>query len=72
MYIVGFTAITFSNSCTYFSIHNDLDLGKHEHLEVTLDMILKKKFLAIWGHWYPCFGFLVTSPLGFKAKVGSA
>ena len=25
-----------------------------------------------WGHWYPCFGLLVTSPLGFKAKVGSA
>ena len=21
------------------------------------------------GHWYPCFGFLVTSPLGFKARV---
>ena len=36
-----------------------------------------KKFLAdthvfFWGHWYPCFGFLVTSPLGFKARVGSA
>ena len=25
-----------------------------------------------WGHWYPCFGFLVTSLLGFKARVGSA
>ena len=25
-----------------------------------------------WGHWYPCFGFLVTSSLGFKARVGSA
>ena len=24
------------------------------------------------GHWYPCFGFLVTSPMGFKARVGSA
>ena len=24
------------------------------------------------GHWYPCFGFLVTSLLGFKARVGSA
>ena len=23
-------------------------------------------------HWYPCFGFLVTSPLGFKARLGSA
>ena len=25
-----------------------------------------------WGHWYPCFGFLVTSLLGFKARVSSA
>ena len=26
----------------------------------------------LWGHWYPSFGLLVTSPLGFKARVGSA
>ena len=25
----------------------------------------------LWGHWYPRFGLLVTSPLAFKAKVGS-
>ena len=25
--------------------------------------------VLFWGHWYPCLGFLVTSPLGFK--VGS-
>ena len=24
------------------------------------------------GHWYPCFEFLVMSPIGFKARVGSA
>ena len=35
------------------------------------------KFLAdthvlFWGHWYPFFGFLVMSPRGFKARVGSA
>ena len=23
-----------------------------------------------WGHWYPCFGFLVTSPLGFQSQSG--
>ena len=23
-------------------------------------------------HWYPCFGFLVTPPLGCKARTGSA
>ena len=22
-----------------------------------------------WGHWYPCFGLLVVSALGFKARV---
>ena len=22
----------------------------------------------LWGHWYPCFGLQVMSPLGFKAK----
>ena len=26
----------------------------------------------LWGHWYPYLGLLVTSPLGFKARVGSA
>ena len=24
------------------------------------------------GNWYPCYGFLVTSAMGFKARVGSA
>ena len=28
--------------------------------------------VLFWDHWYPCIGFLVTSPLGFKARVGSA
>ena len=27
--------------------------------------------IILWGHWYPCFGLLVTSPLGFKSRVGS-
>ena len=26
----------------------------------------------LWGHWYPCFRLLVTSPLAFKARVSSA
>ena len=29
---------------------------------------LKKK---LWGHWYPCFGLLMMSPLGFKVRMGS-
>ena len=36
-------------------------------------LFLKKNFLKdtcpFWGLWYPCFGFLVTSPLGLKARV---
>ena len=27
--------------------------------------------VLFWGHWYPCFGFLVISPPGFKARLGS-
>ena len=23
----------------------------------------------LWGHWYPCFGLLVISVLGFKTRV---
>ena len=25
--------------------------------------------VLFWGHWYPCFGFPVMSPLGFKSRV---
>ena len=25
----------------------------------------------LWGYWYPCFGLLVMSPLGFKVRVES-
>ena len=28
--------------------------------------------VLFWGHWCHCFGFLVTSPLGFKVRVGAA
>ena len=40
--------------------------------EITFFFFLK--FLAdthvlFWGHWYPCFGFLVMSLLGFKAEA---
>ena len=40
-----------------------------------LTFFLKKIFVGThilsWGHLYPCFGLLVMSPLGFKARVGS-
>ena len=28
-------------------------------------------FYFLWGNWYPCFGLLVTSTMGFKARVVS-
>ena len=28
--------------------------------------------VLFWGHWYPCFVFLVMFPLRFKARLGSA
>ena len=33
---------------------------------ILIGIFLKRSFL-----WYPCFGLLVTSPLGFKARVAS-
>ena len=42
----------------------------HYHLYLFLFLLIfgvHESFL--WGHWYPCFGLLVTSPLGFKARV---
>ena len=33
---------------------------------------LEDAHVLFWGHWYPCFGLLVMSPLGFKARVGSS
>ena len=31
--------------------------------------ILENTGPFLWGHWYPCFGLLVTSALGFQAIV---
>ena len=53
-------------------------LPQYKHLSTYSFFFLffKKVFgrthVLFWGHWYPCFGFLVTSPLGLKARVGSA
>ena len=48
-----------------------------DHLDILFFFFCKKKsfwrtHVLFWGHWYRCFGFLVTSPLGFKERVGSA
>ena len=47
-------------------------LFKTEKQDRTETFFFWRTHVLFWGHWYPCFGFLVTSPLGFKARVGSA
>ena len=43
--------------------------------EIDISKIFLKYFwwtrVHFWGHWYPCFGLLVMSALGIKARVGS-
>ena len=64
------------NYLVIFALKSDMNLHISPLLLVYL--LLFFKFLtdtcSFWGggHWYPCFGFLVTSPLGFKARVDSA
>ena len=45
------------------------------HLVCNLLKLFLKKFwwthVHFWCHWYLCFGLLVTSSLGFKARVSS-
>ena len=36
-----------------------------------LKILFWRTQVLLYGHWYPCFGLLVMSPLGFKARVGS-
>ena len=52
----------------------DSDVHKYHWSRSALSPLASCYFSRVlfWGHWYPCFGFLVTSPLGFKARVGSA
>ena len=68
--------------------HNPADYGQFNSIELNLNISVSlhncfffflvfffnfgRHMSFFWGHWYPCFGFLVTSPLGLKARVGSA
>ena len=52
-----------------------ITLQHRSHQQISLFNFLKifgghESFL--WGHWYPCFGLLVTSPVIVRARVGSA
>ena len=57
-----------------FEKGRSISLKKAEKLQTFF--FFKKSFwqthVLFGGHWYPCFGCLVTSPLGFKARVVSA
>ena len=44
----------------------------YDLLKIFFFLIFEGHESFLWGHWYPYFGLLVTSPLGFKARVGSA
>ena len=42
------------------------------HTNFFVVYIVLYSHVLYWDNWYPCFGFLVMPPLGFKAWVGSA
>ena len=70
VYLIKYNAIQYSSahvSETCNILHCVDGETQSFHLKV-----LKISLVLFWGYWYPCFGFLVTSPLGFKARVGSA
>ena len=69
-------------SMCYVLFHNVLCILKY----IRLLFVIASPFLFVlvfwqthshvldlfFSHWYPCFGFLVKSPLGIKVRVGSA
>ena len=68
--------------CTYVEMLDNSSLCRHTlttYCKLPSSKVLKtflKKFRGqqsfLLGHWCPCFGLLVTSPLGFKARVDSS
>ena len=79
----AFIRIVWYNLCLTNGCQIEAENSKHFVLHHDRLKIKVKKypffFLKIvedmspfWGHWYPYFGLLVMSPLGFKARVGSA
>ena len=62
-----FSLIDFNLIRLWVSIHFISHFLKYIHAYFFLNFGRRQSFL--WGHWYPCFGLLVMSPLGFKARV---
>ena len=55
-----------------FSQTDSRDVLKHDDKSVLFSFfnnILEGMSPFLWSHWYSCFGLLVTSLLGFKARV---
>ena len=52
-----------------FNLHNNVSVKINIYIYIFKVFLSDTFTCPIWGHWYPCFGFLVTSPLGFKARV---
>ena len=57
-----------------------VNLTWYSTYEVDINVMLHTNFFSffkifgvhmsfLWGHWYPCFGLLVMSALGFKNRV---
>ena len=61
----------FQINCEFTVLHFTRFVNGHYLLNcttcTTVSLFLYQCFL--WSHWYPCFGLLVISALGFKARV---
>ena len=69
-----FNANVILNSHRKYKWHFQSDLYSQWKVKFFLLLFFKifggHKFF-LWGHWHPCFELLVTSALGFKARVDS-
>ena len=57
--------------CKYWKIVMSICDTLENSGEFFLKFFLGGNKSFLWGHWCPCFGLLVTSPCGFKARVDS-
>ena len=51
------------------ALRTDFRIGAFYQFEHFFNKFFGGHKSFLWGHWYPCFGLLVTSALGFKAGV---
>ena len=58
-------------TCPYFFLLCEYYSYQMRGMETFFKIVFGGHNFFLCGHWYPCFGLLVTSPPGFKASVGS-